>query len=48
MYELKNYWEDGVTIECRYFSTEAEAVAFATSEGYRDYVIVHYNDYYKR
>ena len=40
MWELKNYWEDGVTIECRYFPTKEAAEAFAEHEGYVDYKIV--------
>ena len=28
-WELKHYWDDGVTIECRYFSTKKEAEEFA-------------------
>ena len=39
-WELKNYWEDGVTIECRYFPTKKAAKAFAISEGYSNYKIV--------
>ena len=33
-WELKYYWEDGVTIECRYFDTMKEAEAYAEAEGY--------------
>ncbi len=33
-WELKYYWEDGVTIECRYFPTKESAIAFAKREGY--------------
>ena len=32
-WELKIYWEDGVTIECRYFATMKEAEAYAIAEG---------------
>lgn len=41
-WELKYYWEDGVTVECRYFATMKEAEAYAQSEGYpeEDYAIV--------
>ena len=39
-WELKNYWDDGVTIECRYFATKKEAEEFARSEGYVNYKIV--------
>ena len=28
-WELKYYWDDGVTIECRYFNTKKEAEAYA-------------------
>ena len=45
-WELKNYWEDGVTIECRYFPTYQEAEEFAISEGYTNYEIVP-NKWYK-
>ena len=34
MWELKYYWEDGVTIECRYFSTKEKAETYAENEGY--------------
>lgn len=41
-WELKYYWQDGVTVECRYFATMKEAEAYAQSEGYpqEDYAIV--------
>lgn len=32
-WELKIYWEDGVTIECRYFATMADAEDYAEQEG---------------
>ena len=38
-YELHIYWEDGVTIECRYFYTKKEAEAYAESEGITNYKI---------
>lgn len=38
-YELKNYWEDGITVECRYFPTQDEAEKFAKDNGYDNYVI---------
>ena len=40
-WELKYYWKDGVTVECRYFATQREAQNFALSEGYHkeNYVI---------
>lgn len=41
-WELKCYWQDDVTVECRYFATMKEAKAYAESEGYaeEDYSIV--------
>ncbi len=41
-WELKIYWEDGATIECRYFGTMKEAEAYAESEGIakEDYSVV--------
>ena len=33
-WELKYYWDDGATIECRYFNTKKEAEAYAEAEGY--------------
>lgn len=41
-WELKYYWEDGVTVECRYFATMKDAEAYAEQEGYpmEDYSIV--------
>lgn len=39
-WELKHYWEDGCTIECRYFGTKKAAKEFAKSEGYVNYKIV--------
>lgn len=38
-YELKNYWEDGITVECRYFPTHEDAEKFAKDNGYDNYVI---------
>lgn len=38
-FELKHYWEDGVTIECRYFSSKEQAEKFAKDNGYCEYVI---------
>lgn len=40
-WELKHYWEDGSTVECRYFATQREAQRFALAEGYlrQNYVI---------
>ena len=39
MWELHNYWDDGCTIECRYFNTKKEAKAFAVYNGYTNYKI---------
>lgn len=36
---LHHYWDDGVTIECRYFPTKKAAKAFAEKEGYVNYII---------
>lgn len=33
-WELKYYWEDGITVEYRYFDTMKEAEAYAKKEGY--------------
>jgi len=33
-WELKYYWEDGVTVECRYFNSKFSAQEFARLEGY--------------
>ena len=43
-YELKIYWEDGVTVECRYFITEEDAQDYVKQNGVEDYVIVEYGD----
>ena len=32
-WELKIYWEDGVTVECRYFATMTDAEDYAEQEG---------------
>lgn len=39
-WELKNYWDDDSTVECRYFPTKKEALAFAEKEGYTDTQVV--------
>lgn len=41
-WELKYYWQDGVTVECRYFARMKDAKAYAESEGIpeEDYSIV--------
>lgn len=38
-YELHIYWEDGVTIECRYFLTEKMAEKYAKDNGISNYRI---------
>lgn len=32
-WELKYYWQDGVTVECRYFASMKDAEAYAKDEG---------------
>lgn len=32
-WELKYYWQDGVTVECRYFASMKDAEAYAEDEG---------------
>ena len=39
-YELKIYWCDGITVECRYFMTVEDAEYYAKRNGVLDYVIV--------
>lgn len=39
-YELKIYWDDGITVECRYFMTVEEAQDYAERNDIWDYVIV--------
>lgn len=39
-WELKNYWDDDCTVECRYFPTRKEAHAFAEKEGYTNFKVV--------
>lgn len=39
-YELKIYWDDGITVECRYFMTVEDAQYYAEHNGVCDYVIV--------
>ena len=39
-WELKHYWDDGVTVECRYFRTKKSANEHAKREGYANYVVV--------
>jgi hypothetical protein len=36
---LHIYWEDGITIECRYFPNKEEAENYARDNGYVDYTI---------
>ena len=39
-YELKIYWDDGITVECRYFMTEEDAQDYVERNDIWDYVIV--------
>lgn len=39
MYELHEYWEDGVTIECRYFLKKKDAEKYVTDNGIKNYRI---------
>jgi hypothetical protein len=39
IYELHIYWDDGVTVECRYFPTKKKAKEYAKSNGIPNYVI---------
>lgn len=43
-WELKNYWEDGCTVECRYFYTKVEAKEYAKKHGYVNYKVVPHLD----
>ena len=36
---LHHYWDDGVTIELRYFPTKKTAEKFAKHNGYVNYII---------
>ena len=38
--ELKIYWEDGVTIECRYFPSIRQAKQYVKRNGIANYKIV--------
>ena len=38
--ELKIYWDDGVTIECRYFQSIRQAKNYVNANGIRNYKIV--------
>ena len=38
-YELHIYWEDDVTIECRYFKTKKEAMKYVKDNGIEKYRI---------
>ena len=38
-YELHIYWEDDVTIECRYFKTKKEAIQYVKDNGIEKYMI---------
>lgn len=39
-YELKIYWGDGMTVECRYFMTLEDAQNYVKRNGVWNYVIV--------
>lgn len=39
-YELKIYWADGMTVECRYFLTVEDAQDYVKHNGVCEYVIV--------
>lgn len=39
-YELKIYWCDGITVECRYFMTVEDAQYYVERNGVLEYVIV--------
>ena len=38
--ELKIYWDDDVTIECRYFPSIRQAKSYAKTNGISNYKIV--------
>jgi hypothetical protein len=38
-YELHIYWDDGVTIECRYFGKRKDAESYAKANGVANYKI---------
>lgn len=38
-YELKIYWDDGITVEYRYFMTVEDAEYYAERNGICDYAI---------
>lgn len=44
-WELKIYWDDNCTVECRYFPTKKEALKYAKDNGIDNYTIVKENDY---
>lgn len=39
MYVLHIYWDDDITIECRYFETMKDAEQFANNNGIENYAI---------
>jgi len=39
-YELKIYWDDDCTVECRYFNSKSAAKEYAERNGYVNYKIV--------
>lgn len=36
---LHIYWDDGVTIECRYFNTKNAAIGYVKNNGITNYII---------
>jgi len=38
-YELHIYWDDDVTVECRYFDTTKDAESYAKTNGITNYRI---------
>ena len=38
-YELKIYWDDGITVECRYFMTVEDAQDYVEQNGAENYII---------
>lgn len=39
IYELHIYWDDDVTVECRYFPTKNKAEEYAKTNGIGNYLI---------
>jgi len=38
-YELRIYWEDGITVECRYFISLKDAQDYVEQNGIKTYII---------